>query len=408
MKVVFFIEPVIYRTEPLYLQPHLQWADSIGASVEANGGILAVASNHEICAAWSSQQAAVGRDHVVLPLSSFDPLSSYGYKRDLYSAALYGRGAANNALRAELSDVRESFLPDAVVMTSQNAFARRAFAGLPILSIEQAPLPRMGQPFRVFFDPLGHQTDSILETRASKIKRLSLSDAQVRDGASIIETFRARLQRDPHHEAAAREIAKIRERGRIALFVTQPPDWSSYEGGFQRMGLDELLCAWEEQLPRDWVGVPTYHPLFRLNANIESALTRSRPRLRFLPTELAQGLSELLLTMVDGMVTVSSTTAITGLLFGKRVIAVGRCPFNGWVPRDVRRISTVRPLTADESARTLAFLTNRYSFLNETVGADPTVLSAVIEAAKTRDPTRWYLDVSEWSPAHARSLFKFH
>jgi hypothetical protein len=408
MRVIFFIEPVIYRTNPDYLTPHLSWAHAVAASVKANGGVFAVASNQEICAVWSSQQEAAGLAHATFPLNSFDPLSPFGYRRDLYAAALYGNETADNPLIAALSDVRQRFLPDFVVMTSQNALARRAFAGLPILSIEQAPLPRMGQPHRVYFDPLGHQRGSLFETKAWQIKQLPLPEAHITDLLGIIEGLRTRLQRNPRYEAAAMAIEKIREAGRVALLVTQPPDWTAYDGALcKQIDVQGLLCIWEEQLPPDWIGVPTYHPEFRLNANVENALARSRSRLRFLPSELAQGLSELLLTMVDGMVTVSSTTSITGLLFRKRVIATGRCPFNGWVPRDVRQISATQPLSVNETASTLAFLTHRYTHLNDVVGTDPQVLAAVFTAAREFDPARWYLDVSEWSAAYARSLFNF-
>jgi hypothetical protein len=108
----------------------------------------------------------VRRDRVSFTIDPFDPLTPFGYRRNLYAAALYGGGEPKNPLKDSLLTVGDNFQPDVVVMTSQNAYARRAFEGLPILSIEKAPLPRYGHPQRMCFDPGGHQTNSLLETRS--------------------------------------------------------------------------------------------------------------------------------------------------------------------------------------------------------------------------------------------------
>jgi hypothetical protein len=406
VRVLFFIEPVIFQGDPQFLAPHLRWAKRLEASVHTKGGSFAVTSNPEICSIWMNQQAHTELDRNCFVLDAFDPLGPFGYRRNLYAAALYGDGATDNPLKAALLDVRNSFRPDIVVLTSQNAFVRCALAGLPMLSIEQAPLPRLGQPDRLCFDPFGHQTNSLLEVNASTIKQLPLAENDLTALNLINQTLQAKVRRDPRYIAASLELDRIRENGRIALLATQPPDWITYDGSLQRIDVEGLLCAWAEQLPAGWIGVPTYHGAYRLNGRTEIALGRSRPRLRFLSSDLAQGISEVLLTIADGIVSISSTVSMSGLLFGKRVVAVGRCPFNGWCPRQVSEISSSTPLTPSEAACTLAFLTNRYSYVEEELESRPELFLSVANAAQTSsNVASWFFDFTDWSPVRTRSLF---
>jgi hypothetical protein len=176
VRVLFFIEPVIFRNEPDHLAAHLPWAKCLSTSVKRDGDAFAMASNPDVCAIWRGMQGAAESDHICFQLDPFDPLGPFDYRRDWYATAVYGDGAADNPLKAVLRDIRGRFQPDIVVMTSQNAFARQAFAGLPTLHIEQAPLPRLGYAQRISIDPLGHQTNSLLEQKAPEIKQLPLAE----------------------------------------------------------------------------------------------------------------------------------------------------------------------------------------------------------------------------------------
>ena len=158
------------------------------------------------------------------------------------------------------------------------------------------------------------------------------------------------------------------------------PDYPTYEGSFETIEVERLLCSWAESLPPGWIGVPTYHEAYQLDAATEMTLARSCPRLRFLPRELSLGLSEPLLTCADGMITISSTTATTGLLLRKPTIVVGRSPYNAWCEKDPSRIADASPLGADEGACLLAFLCNRHSYLQDDLTAHPETFIRIADA----------------------------
>jgi len=167
------------------------------------------------------------------------------------------------------------------------------------------------------------------------------------------------------------------------------------------------VYSWAERLPEGWIGVPTYHPGYRLHPAMEAALARSCRRLRFLPDELAQGLTEPLLLAADGMITVSSTTAMTGLLRQKRVIVTGTSPYRGWCCARPEDLENAVPLTPDEATSTLAFLCNRYVHDHGELTRNPALLAELLGAVvRQPDPAAWFMDMSAWSIRNVRSLFQ--
>ncbi|MGF6470500.1 hypothetical protein [Paraburkholderia youngii] len=407
MRVLFFLEPVIFHLTPDFLSCHFMWADIARRAVIERGGVFAMAANAEVCQRWQALQDEEDEERMVFPLDSFKVLSAFGYRRADYSTALYGSGAGANYLSEELREIRQRFRPDLVIATSQSSFVQHVFAGIPMLNIEQAPMPRLGQPFRTAFDPGGHQTKSILETHAQRIKSLPLSDGDRSHLRALLDsTYHGAVKIHPHLASAESELRRLCGGAKIAILATQPPDWITYEGAGTGAEVENMLYAWAERLPNGWVGVPTYHPVHRLSAEMEVALARSCPKLRFLPPAFTQGLTEPLLTHADGLVTLSSSSAMSALLLGKHVVVTGKSPYNTWClsdPQDIARSPTLSP---DEAMSTLAFLCHRYSHLHETLVAEPGRLLPLIDAVtSSANPAEWFMDMSDWSVERAYSLF---
>jgi hypothetical protein len=347
MRVLFFLEPVVVRNQPNLFSAHLPWANFTMQAALRTGGAFALAANGDVCSDWR-KQGREGTDSICFPLDPVAPVSGFGFRKTDYFKALYGSGDEPNPLTKELRAIRDVFAPDIAIMTSQNAYVRQAFSGLPTLSMEYASLPRLGHPLRVSFDPSGHQTQSLLETHAGVIKSLPFTCTQRAHLLELLGTIKAQtLAADPRASSACAALRAIRAEGPVALLVTQPPDYPTYEGSFKAIEVERLLCSWAESLPPGWIGVPTYHEAYQLDAATEMTLARSCPRLRFLPRELSRGLSEPLLTCADGMMTISSTTATTGLLLRKPTIAVGRSPYNAWCEQDPSHIADASPLSAE-------------------------------------------------------------
>jgi hypothetical protein len=59
-----------------------------------------------------NEQAYAGSDHACFVLDAFDPLAPFGYRRNLYSAALYGNRTTENPLKLAWLDARNRFRPN--------------------------------------------------------------------------------------------------------------------------------------------------------------------------------------------------------------------------------------------------------------------------------------------------------
>jgi len=409
MRVIFFLEPVIFQSNPIFLAAHFFWADCIRNATYQLDGDFAFVANFEVCQEWQHSKHGNNTELQCFPIDPFKILSSFGSSRNEYCKAIYGPGDVPNSLTNQLQQVREEFRPDLIVMTSQNCFARHAFSGVPILSIEQAPLPRFGHPLRTVFDPYGHQVGSLFETHAEKIKSLPLSDVDYDDLKCLLNDIKINvLKVDLRCAEAHAALEMIKLEGPVALLVTQPPDWVTYEGAYKAIELESLIYSWAENLPSGWIGVPTYHPGFQLNSAMESALARASKRIRFLPKHLSTGLTEAMLLSADGMITVSSTSAITSLLLGKRTVVVGRSPFNSWTIDTPCNLDKAMPLSLREAVSTLAFLTNRYIYVHDEIVNNPMPLLELMRSVVSEpDSADWFLDLSNWTIDRARALFNF-
>jgi hypothetical protein len=405
LRILLFFEPVIFRNKPALLIAHFMWARTIMRSSDS----FALAATAEVCEAWRRDNPGPDAICRCFPIDSFSPLATVGYSRANYAKALYGAGEAPNALTDALREIRSEFAPDIVVMSSQNAFAQHAFFGIPSFFIEQSPLPRLGYPARLSLDPYGHQTASLLGRFATTIKNIELEPAQRRDLICVVDAIKSDLSsRDLKYGSALQALDKIGAQDKVALLVTQPPDWVTYEGAFRPIDPVNLLYAWAQSLPDGWLGVPTYHVGYAPSREMEIALERSCPRLRFLPIEFSQGLTEVLLVRAEGMITISSTSAMTGLLLQRHVVVVGQSPFSSWCIDRPELIAAATPLSQSEVASTLAFLCHRYSHLLGDLDTDPLRLLQIVEQIRaSAEPIDWFMDMSDWSIDRVRRSFGF-
>lgn len=317
-KVLFFLEPVVYNYSG-FLSCHLFWAEMFAKATELGAGHFALAANGEVITSWVRSYSQLPNSEI-FPIDSDAPLGPFNGNRKSYSQALYQKTFSENPLLGELKEIRHKYQPDIVIYTSQNSLAKTAFKGIASLHIEQAPLPRLGQPQRTSLDPAGHQVNSMLECYAERIRQIPLTQAQEYQLDSLLYRICIHLSTSlPESPAISEWIDNLKQSSlKIALLVTQPPEWVTYEGAFDSVDLSTLILNWAQDLPEGWVGIPTYHAGFRLNEECESELAKCS-KVRILPREWSQGKTEALLPYVDGMVTLSSTVAMTAVLLQKKV-----------------------------------------------------------------------------------------
>jgi hypothetical protein len=405
VRTLFILEPGIFQGAPEFLSAHFMWADMFRRWALSVGAEFALAGNPTICELWLSYAGATDGKVEVFSIEPLRVLSQHEYNRASYSRSLYtGEGGASISL--QIAHICSLYRPEIAVMTSQSLHIRKGLADLPIISIEQAPLPRLGHAVRTMFDPCGHQTGSILETHAEQIRNLHLTPSQSTEALWL----RTRLKHHaacshPEAGAAQEALRELSGGNRVALLATQPTDWVTYEGAYRPVEIDSLLYLWADQLPEGWIGIPTYHPGQRLGQTIERELARSHSKLRILPPALSQGLTEALLIAADGLVTISSTSAMTALLFGKSTVVVGQSPFNAWCADLPWLIADNPGLPDDLAVRLLVFLTNRIIECNSDLAADTSLLSAFVANVLIGPGPAWLFDTAGWSVEHALRLF---
>jgi hypothetical protein len=262
---------------------------------------------------------------------------------------------------------------------------------------------------RTAIDPCGHQKGAMLEVYAERIRSRALLKNQAAAAASLLRACRrAALAADPRAQLAIAEIEAVQASAKVALLATQPRDAATYEGAYRDISMEDLVFAWAEALPPGWVGVPTYHAGQRLSPQMENSLAKASSRLHFLPTDLSQGLSEPLCLAADAVVTISSTTAMAALLFGKKAAVTGISPFANWAVSKPEDLDSAPTLTSSEAASVIAFLTHRFSFDHESLMQHPRKLADHLAAlASQPDPSAWMLDLRDWTPESAAQLFRF-
>lgn len=414
MRVLFFIEPAVFRGDPFALAPHVQgWALPMLQRHDASGFQWALASSAALCALARRHQPEL--DCFAIP--SWRILSSCGYRRDVYTIALFHPTAAQQGmagegplapLAAELQAINRAFEPDAVIATGENRLLPLAFPQARCLWMEQAPFPRQKRRDRLYFDPCGHQLGSVLEQAGERILGWEMSSAHLAQVEALWRVMQApSIEKRPQAAAVQRAIRDCTNGRRVALLVLQPPDWPSWEGCLDAaLAPEAVLAQWAAALPPGWVGIPLHHPDARMPASLEASLAAAFPQLALLPPELNANVAEWALPVADAMVCVSSSMAGQALITGKHVVVMGRTPLRALAPNSLEALSDSGPtLSRQQRASLLAFLSHRYTLTLAEIG-DPhgPFLEHLRNLVTSADPVDWLLDLSGWSPERLARL----
>jgi hypothetical protein len=300
MRVLFFVEPVVFRGNPLAFAPHVQgWALPMLQSHGEPAFQWAFASSAPLCALARREQPNLA----CFAIPSWQVLEPCGYNRDSYTIALFNAKAAQQgmagqgplaALAAELQAINRAFQPDVVIASGENKLLPLAFSQARCLWMEQAPFPRQKRRDRVYLDPCGHQLGSVLEQAGERILALEVSPAYQAQVEALWQVMQAPGLEQRQQAAAVQQAIRERARGRrVALLVLQPPDWPSWEGCLDAaLSPEAVLAQWAAALPPGWVGIPLYKPQACLPAALEASLAAAFPQLAPLPPELSANVAE--------------------------------------------------------------------------------------------------------------------
>jgi hypothetical protein len=406
-RVLYYVEPVVFRENPGFLFPWAAWISDIARSNSHSdsGYEFGVAANAHLLDRFRELARADFAFTQALPQAGL--VAPFGFDRRAYARDLFAPEAEdskNAPLEEALRHTAEAFQPDLVISFTQNRYLRRAF-GCPVLFTEVAPLPRQGRPLSFFFDPCGHQTESMLNGHLDAIllgarAAPSLERFQTAWSGSIEKP--ALLRGGPLGEALKRQAAGRK----VVLLCHQPDDWLTNEGTGNTLSLSEVLASWLASVPEGWCALPVYHPAQAVPAELERLIQRELGG-RMLPAaeEVRIGGAELVLPYVDAVATISSSVGVQAALWGKPVVARGtsflsRLGSTRW--QDLDRASG---LSAEERLALFAFLTHRYcqpmSRLADRRGGFVQFLEEWKEA---RHQPSFFTDLDGWNLEHARSL----
>lgn len=309
MKLLFYIEPVVFRNNPDLLG---YWVDQCAA--------IAAQSAHAMTTSIVLNGAMTGRHpdsfSQTFPLSSFDLTVAFGFDRAQYAQDLVGgSGFPNIALVASLEDIRDRLAPDVVISWSENRYLRHVFKDSRVLFMELGPLPRSGLKLAAYLDPFGHQADS------------AIASLPAFDGNNEIErrlldrwdgVWKAKVTRDADSSGATEWINSVRSGFEVVLLALQPNDWITYEGLRQRLDPVSLIAQTSRRYGTGFRVLPTWHP---------AGPPPSEEMLDFLgmecrnvivpPPALRIATSEVFLPFVDAVATVSSNVAVAGAIESK-------------------------------------------------------------------------------------------
>lgn len=414
MRVLIYIEPVVFSGNPLFFAPHIQgWAQRMVQAHQNSTLSWALASSKPLCDL--ARQKLSDLHYFAIP--SWSILASCGYRRDHYSIALFDPVAAEQglngegplaALAAELVAVNRTFQPDVVISTGENSLLPLAFPHARCLWMEQAPFPRQKRRDRIYIDPFGHQQGSVIERAADQILSTDLPSSLWTQAQAIWRVMQAPALEQLHTSTNIQRAIQDYSLGRrIALFILQPSDRLTWEGCLgTSLSPESLLAQWSTALPSGWVGIPLYKSHARLQASLEASMAQAFTQFTPLPAELSGNVAEWALPVADAVVTVSSSMAGQALISGKQVVVMGRCPLRAMAHTSISALSNPGPtLSIQQRLSLLAFLSNRYTLtLDEVADPNGPFLDHIRTLVLSEDPMAWLLDLSEWSPARLARL----
>lgn len=331
-RVLAYIEPAVFRQNPLFLLPHVQWVRMLACALGLKSGDrLLLLSSSAVCRAAHPILSAALPDcslefenvPVSACLAAFNGSVS-AYARDLYAPAK--SPVRNEALVGVLEQVVDEFLPDLVLVTAENrylaALARQRAVSNGIYFIEKAPLPSGIGFDRLYFDDRGHQSNGTLAECWQFILQARYENSEIAAAQTLLAQLSERQQR-ADGVALRHLVHQACDPARETMIVAlQPADWLSWEGALpdaiDPFGLLGRCCA---SFP-DLNILPTFHrDMPALRSDALSNLKAIYPNLVDVSSERLVGCTEDLLPMADHVYTVSSAVGVTALLQGKCLVS---------------------------------------------------------------------------------------
>ncbi len=335
-RILIYLEPCIFRDDPLFLSGHYQcFVDPIlrAMSKDSSLSFTGFAGNIFLALEGLKSARALKRtphEVKVYALYNNEILADRDYCIESYARDIFDSSDSpidNGALVRRITEILADAKPDFIISTSQNKYLKRLASeiGVPVLSVEFGPLPRLAYPLSRFLSVQGHLSDGPLSTPL----RLKTALDEIEESNGDIDDFEANYFRaiSLHSQfSVVRDyMAEMSSGGTVSMLSLQAEQWVTWEGALgKRRSLASIIHEALANLKTDKL-IVTFHADLkaRLNPSSLREIWLSDKRLEWLPTDISVGFSELFLPFVDELITVSSNLAMAGYLLGKPLKAIG-------------------------------------------------------------------------------------
>ena len=320
MKVLFYIEPVVFRNFPRQLE---YWFRTCSAIAQANRDFFTsyIAASRTLC------DLEGGAFDASFPVDNVQILKASGFDRSLYAKDLYDPTGSQNAflLRA-LDEIDNTLHPDIVVSWTENRHLRAVFGPERLFFMELGPIPRAGFKWSAYLDPYGHQVGCAFSRACTMRSDPSLF-------AGMKEVWEQTWQAEVAHKAAEHALAPwlmSQAAGRkTLLLVLQPPDWPTYNGAGIDIDSVALVRKVADQMPQGWAVLPQWKDAHALPPEvILHDLAEGQGNILLPEPPFRHGFSEAFLPLVDHVSTISSNVAATAAIIGKPLQILGKSKFS--------------------------------------------------------------------------------
>jgi len=367
VRILFYVEPVSFTDDLKFFSPVMNVVRCIMNANQRSDVDYGIATSPSLLAEYANWLRFGGQDPAYTAvLSEKKILEEFDFDRNAYASFLFDGQGICDSLSQHFASICSDFDPDVIVSFTQNRLIEQLSGPIATLFSERGPLPRWNGRDNFYFDPAGHQTGSILATRASDILQFSVSNAEALDAINKFKGRYDAMANSAGGGASFRAWLDVTRKGRrVALIANQPHDSLLVQGAANGVGLATHLMRTMADLPSDWMAVGTYHADMGDCSKLDERLTAAFPNYIGLPPELRQLGSDPLSGEVDGLITVGSKAALPALLLGKKVVVNRGTMFAGIASTDVGGIGEARTLTPLDAGRLLAFLASRYTIPSE-------------------------------------------
>lgn len=327
MRVLFFVEPLVEREDPLWKKGWLDhFVREIAQSLIKEG--VGPAELSVICPA-----ALGGLARQVLPearigmIDQPELVPKFGHS-SLDIATQWYNGSATPALMDEMARLVKGkvdpFVPDLCITFSPAPFIKLAWPNSKVIHFECGFISRPPFPETVYFDPEGMFRSGSLIRHRERIRNYTPSD----DEFGLVSQIRADFcaSADPSDNPLAEIVQSALAPFESAILLAlQFSNFYAYDANARFSDQYDLLVNTLESVPKNVAVVVCEHPEHLVLKDESIAfLRRQYPNFVWHPLFRAvYGASHYLMPFVQAVVTVSSSVGLQTLLWKKHLVVVG-------------------------------------------------------------------------------------